>query len=134
MCWRLQPYVVEAVADVMGSVTTRDGGCDRVCIEAAALRTPPHEVSNFEYLMRLNHLAGRTHSDLNQYPVFPWVLADYESSSLTLADPASFRDLSKPMGAQVEAQRDLVRRTYPRAGGDGARPRQGKRPTASLSP
>ena len=31
------------------------------------------QVSNFEYLMRLNHLAGRTHSDLNQYPVFPWV-------------------------------------------------------------
>ena len=66
------------------------------------------EVSNFEYLMRLNELAGRTHSDLNQYPVFPWVLADYESASLNLADPAAFRDFSRPMGAQVEAQRELV--------------------------
>jgi len=28
-------------------------------------------MSNFEYLMKLNHLAGRTHSDLNQYPVSP---------------------------------------------------------------
>ena len=27
------------------------------------------EVSNFEYLMRLNHIAGRTHSDLNQVRV-----------------------------------------------------------------
>ena len=36
-------------------------------------------MSNFEYLMHLNTLAGRTYSDLMQYPVFPWVLADYES-------------------------------------------------------
>ena len=32
-------------------------------------------LSNFEYLMRLNALAGRTYSDLTQYPVLPWVLA-----------------------------------------------------------
>jgi hypothetical protein len=49
--------------------------------------------------MGLNTLAGRTYSDLNQYPVFPWVLADYSSPSLDLNDPASYRDLSKPVGA-----------------------------------
>ena len=70
------------------------------------------ELSNFEYLMRLNELAGRTHNDLNQYPVFPWVLSDYTSATLNLADPASFRDLSRPMGAQVEAQRELVANMY----------------------
>lgn len=37
------------------------------------------EMSNFEYLMHLNTLAGRTYNDLMQYPVFPWILADYES-------------------------------------------------------
>ena len=62
--------------------------------------------------MRLNQLAGRTHADLNQYPVFPWVLADYESATLNLADPAAFRDFSKPMGAQIEAQRELVTKIY----------------------
>ena len=31
------------------------------------------EDSNFDYLMRLNELAGRTYNDLNQYPIFPWV-------------------------------------------------------------
>lgn len=31
------------------------------------------EISNFEYLMHLNSLAGRSYNDLNQYPVFPWV-------------------------------------------------------------
>lgn len=30
--------------------------------------------------------------------VFPWVLADYTSDTLDLNDPASFRDLSKPVG------------------------------------
>ncbi|KAL2535696.1 Beige/BEACH domain [Forsythia ovata] len=37
------------------------------------------EISNFQYLMHLNTLAGRGYSDLTQYPVFPWVLADYKS-------------------------------------------------------
>uniref|UniRef100_A0A1I7RU77 WD_REPEATS_REGION domain-containing protein n=1 Tax=Bursaphelenchus xylophilus TaxID=6326 RepID=A0A1I7RU77_BURXY len=32
------------------------------------------EVSNFNYLMHLNTLAGRTYNDLSQYPVFPWIL------------------------------------------------------------
>lgn len=29
--------------------------------------------------MHLNTLAGRTYNDLMQYPVFPWIIADYES-------------------------------------------------------
>ena len=57
------------------------------------------EISNFEYLMELNTLAGRTFNDLNQYPVFPWVLADYASEKLDLGDAAAYRDLSKPVGA-----------------------------------
>jgi hypothetical protein len=58
------------------------------------------ETSNFHYLMLVNTMAGRTFNDLTQYPVFPWVLADYTSEELDLNNPASFRDLSKPMGAQ----------------------------------
>ena len=34
-----------------------------------------------------------------QWPVFPWVLADYSNASLDLNNPSSFRDLSKPIGA-----------------------------------
>jgi hypothetical protein len=58
------------------------------------------EMSNFHYLMLVNTMAGRTFNDLTQYPVFPWVLADYTSGELDLNNPATFRDLSKPMGAQ----------------------------------
>ena len=32
-----------------------------------------------QYLMELNLAAGRSLSDLTQYPVFPWVLKDYTS-------------------------------------------------------
>ena len=56
------------------------------------------EISNFEYLMQLNTIAGRTYNDLSQYPVFPWVLSDYTSPQLNLADPSVYRDLSKPVG------------------------------------
>jgi hypothetical protein len=99
------------------------------------------EISNFEYLMHLNTLAGRsfngitlfhttahttphtTHRtrhtrtitvrclnlvctsasffvDLTQYPIFPFLLRDYTSEELDLTNPNTFRDLSKPMGAQ----------------------------------
>ena len=50
-------------------------------------------------LAALNTLSGRSYNDISQYPVFPWVLADYTSAAIDLADPAVYRDLSKPMGA-----------------------------------
>ncbi|KAF2721092.1 beach-domain-containing protein [Polychaeton citri CBS 116435] len=58
------------------------------------------EMSNFQYLMLVNTMAGRTFNDLTQYPVFPWVIADYTSEELDLTDNKTFRDLSKPMGCQ----------------------------------
>ncbi|BFZ22107.1 hypothetical protein BsWGS_25146 [Bradybaena similaris] len=56
------------------------------------------EISNFEYLMQLNTIAGRTYNDLSQYHVFPWILMDYTSTQLDLDNPSVFRDLSKPVG------------------------------------
>lgn len=41
--------------------------------------------------MHLNTVAGRTYNDLTQYPVFPWVIADYTSTILDLSNPATFR-------------------------------------------
>ncbi|CAH8356562.1 unnamed protein product [Eruca vesicaria subsp. sativa] len=57
------------------------------------------EISNFEYLMQLNTLAGRSYNDITQYPVFPWVLSDYVSEVLDLTNQSNYRDLSKPIGA-----------------------------------
>lgn len=57
------------------------------------------EITNFEYLIQLNSIAGRSYLDLTQYPVFPWVLADYSSSTIDLNNRGVYRDLSCPMGA-----------------------------------
>lgn len=62
-------------------------------------------ISNAEYLMILNTLAGRTMNDLAQFPVFPWVLADYDSTDLDLERASTFRQLDKPMGAQQAERR-----------------------------
>ncbi|XP_061652888.1 neurobeachin-like protein 1 isoform X2 [Phyllopteryx taeniolatus] len=70
------------------------------------------EISNFDYLMQLNTIAGRTYNDLAQYPVFPWVLADYTSEELDLLDPLVFRDLSKPVAVQNNRNAKAVREKY----------------------
>ncbi|KAA3679391.1 uncharacterized protein DEA37_0003748 [Paragonimus westermani] len=57
------------------------------------------EISNFDYLMYLNTISGRTYNDLNQYPIFPWIIANYTSEELELNEPSNYRDLSKPIGA-----------------------------------
>ncbi|OHT12749.1 hypothetical protein TRFO_17292 [Tritrichomonas foetus] len=90
-------------------------------------------ISNYDYLLYLNIASGRSFNDLSQYPVFPWIIGDYSASSnpknqLALTDGTSkneetknceenenendedeymsYRDLSKPMGAQNEIRRD----------------------------
>jgi hypothetical protein len=57
-------------------------------------------ITNFDYLLHLNMLAGRSYNDPCQYPVMPWVLSNYKSEEIPdLTDRSNFRDLSKPMGA-----------------------------------
>ena len=67
-------------------------------------RWQARQLSNLQYLMALNALAGRSFNDLTQYPVFPWVLKDYTSEELDLTNPNSFRNLAAPMGAQTPAR------------------------------
>ena len=64
-------------------------------------RWQERNISNFDYLMQLNMIAGRSYNELNCYPVFPWVLKDYSSEEIDLKDESVYRDLAKPMGAQV---------------------------------
>ena len=46
-------------------------------------------------------ISGRTLNDLNQYPVFPWVLTDYESETIDLRNESIYRDLSKVGSAML---------------------------------
>ena len=77
------------------------------------------EITNFQYLMVLNKYAGRTLNDVAQYPVFPWVLADYRSESVDWSNPALFRDLSKPVGALNEERLRVFVKRYEEMKEDG---------------
>ena len=79
---------------------------------AATRKWQKGEMSNFHYLMLINTMAGRTYNDLTQYPVFPWIIADYTSEELDLTDPRTFRDLSKPMGCQTPDREREFRERY----------------------
>ena len=70
------------------------------------------EISNFEYLVILNTWAGRTYNDLMQYPIFPWVLSDYDSSVLDFSKSETFRDFSLPMGAQATERLAQFKKRY----------------------
>jgi len=56
------------------------------------------KISNFEYLIALNLYSGRSFNDPSSYPVFPWILSEYQSSRISF-QKEFFRDLSKPIGA-----------------------------------
>ncbi|EEC76165.1 hypothetical protein OsI_13474 [Oryza sativa Indica Group] len=84
----------------------------KIMAKSFSKRWQSGEITNFQYLMHLNTLAGRGYSDLTQYPVFPWVLADYESDTLDLRNPQTFRKLDKPMGCQTEGGEEEFRKRY----------------------
>ncbi|GFT10478.1 lysosomal-trafficking regulator [Nephila pilipes] len=69
-------------------------------------------VTNFEYLTQLNKLAGRSFNDLMQYPVFPFILADYSSPYLNLSDPMVYRNLEKPVAVQHKYREKFYKDTY----------------------
>ena len=85
-------------------------------------------ISNFDYLLVLNSAAGRSFHDLSRYPVFPWVLNDYESSKLDLKNvslPTNinkmghshsgskiFRNLTKPIGALNEERLEQFKQRW----------------------
>ncbi|RNF05917.1 putative neurobeachin/beige protein [Trypanosoma rangeli] len=81
-------------------------------IRSMLIRWAAGSVSTYDYITFLNRVAGRTRLDFNQYPIYPWVLADYRSSELDLDAAKTYRDLSLPMGAQTEERRQKVMQLY----------------------
>lgn len=55
-------------------------------------------ISNYDYLIYLNEMSGRSCNDVSQYPIFPWILSNYKTEKLDLYDINNYRDLSKPIG------------------------------------
>ncbi|XP_072766799.1 protein FAN isoform X2 [Anoplolepis gracilipes] len=69
-------------------------------------------ISNYDYILYVNSLADRTFHDLTQYPVFPWIIQDYTSTTLNLNDINVYRDLSKPIGALNPSRLERLKERY----------------------
>jgi hypothetical protein len=67
------------------------------------------EITNFQYLIWLNHISSRSFQDVSQYPVFPWVLSDFTASPLIDATLENYRRLELPMGMNgSDSKRKLI--------------------------
>ena len=116
--------VIEKLAKAGCGVRTmiqRKPAMDFIAEIGVTKRWASGQCSNFEYLMKLNIWGGRSFNNLSQYPVFPWILADYTTDTLDLQNEAIFRDLSKPIGvldegnaAKAQIRYDVVENNEPR--------------------
>ena len=57
-----------------------------------------YNISTLEYLMWLNLYGNRSFIDLNQYPVFPWVITNYTNEDIDITLDTNLRKLEIPMG------------------------------------
>ena len=74
-----------------------------------------YSISTFELLMWLNIFSGRSFNDLTQYPVFPWIITNYETDDIN--EETDIRDLSLPMGMlevndKCEARKETFKEIY----------------------
>ena len=63
------------------------------------------DISTLTFLSFLNNFGSRSFKDLTQYPVFPWIIKDYESKKLNMFNETNIRELQKPIGALGNKQR-----------------------------
>lgn len=70
------------------------------------------QITNWDYLIALNLISGRTYQDLMQYPIFPWILCDYESATLDLTGQENYRNLAKPIAIQHSSNEEHYVSSY----------------------
>ena len=97
-----------------------------VCLSEKIESWKKWKISNFEFLMWLNIYSNRSYNDISQYPVFPWLLTNFEdplqkkneqndvNSNNKNIDQAelidyTYRDLSTPIG-MLEIGEDGLKR------------------------
>ena len=71
-------------------------------IDSLLVNLKKKNISMFEFLMRLNLISNRSFKDVNQYPIFPWIISNYSSKNEIkdfndLLKKENLRNLSKPI-------------------------------------
>ncbi|CAF1046492.1 unnamed protein product, partial [Didymodactylos carnosus] len=69
-------------------------------------------MTNFDYIMSLNKLAGRTFNDLMQYPICPYIVCSYDKDILDLHLTQNYRDLGKPIAIQHKEKEEKFIEMY----------------------
>ena len=67
---------------------------DEICNEWSK-----NKITNYDYLMLLNTLGGRSLNHLSQYYIFPWIIKDFNCDILNWLSDKIYRDLSLPIHA-----------------------------------
>jgi hypothetical protein len=67
-----------------------------------------HQLSNFEYLIALNILGGRSFLDSSNYPLFPWILLNFKDIGPTIRRAYSAGHLSTAEVHRVLLTRSLI--------------------------
>ena len=67
------------------------------------------EITTYEYLYYLNVLSGRTFCEPYQYPVYPWLIQNCNSTEIDLNDRTIYRDLTRPAAALSQSKLELAR-------------------------
>ena len=66
------------------------------------------QLTTYEYLLFMNKLSTRTYNDINQYPIYPWIIRKYEINQTTNEVIEKYRDFKYPMASQLEQNRDMA--------------------------
>ena len=76
------------------------------------------KISNSEYILKLNKYSTRTYNDTSQYPIFPWILKNYDDIRKVIAKlwskdnlnqkelMSDFRDMNYPHSQQTKQNRE----------------------------
>ena len=69
------------------------------------------KISTLEYLMWINIYGNRSYQDIGQYPVFPWLLVNYESNNFEelISKSQNIRDFRLPMGMMAITEKGKFR-------------------------
>ena len=76
---------------------------DEICYEWSK-----NKITNYDYLMLLNTLAGRSLNVLSQYFIFPWIIKDFNKEILNWLSDKIYRDLSLPIHACGEDKERIM--------------------------
>ena len=65
------------------------------------------EISNFELIMWLNVYGNRSYNDLSQYPIFPWLIVNYEDPIIEESTPTEKKN-DKKQNSEVDTEMENI--------------------------